>query len=156
MCSFLFWIYPCILFPSGSWEHTVAHSTEKSWIRILAVLQDRWLAVGLTPRAILHQSPKTVCFHLCINVRSFRARLLKRLWGNLVSQFWHFISIKHKKCKKWYISAHWPEWICFQSVSDVGKIILVRHGMFFSGHVVIFQLGESTLNITHTIPISYF
>lgn len=88
--------------------------------------QDCWLAVALTLRAILHQSPKTVCFHLCMNVRSFRAGLLERLWGNPVSQFWHLISIKHKK---WYICGNVSNQILVWVVT-----LLHLDEMFFSGH----------------------
>lgn len=38
-------------------------------------------------------------------------------------------------------------------MSDVVKMIPVRHGRFFSGRVVIFQLGERTLSIVHPISI---
>lgn len=107
----------------------IAHSTEKIWMRILALLQNHWLAVALTSRATLHQSLKTVCLHLCMNVRSFRARLLERLWGNPVSQFWHLITIKHKE---WCISADWLEWDWFQLHSAVA--CCAQMVCFFSGH----------------------
>lgn len=99
----------------------IAHSTEEMWIKIPAILKNLWLAVALAPGAILHQSPKTVCLHLCMNVRSLRARSLERLWWNPVSQFWHLISIKHKKrC----ICADWLDWkdsgiLPFFSLRDV-------------------------------------
>lgn len=133
----------------------VVHSTEKIWIRILAVLRDHWLAAALTPGAILHQSPKTVCPHLCMNVRSFRARLLERFWGNPVSQFWHLISIKHKKC---YIFADWLGWKCYQSDSGVRNIIALRVcGMFLSlAMVVWFFSEESQVRYMHFVIFIFF
>lgn len=91
-----------------------AHSTKKMWIAIRAILQHCWLSVALNPS---HQSPQTVRLHLYMNVRSFRARLLERLWGNPVSQFWHLISIKHRNCY-----ADWLEW----KDSVVSNIILLK------------------------------
>lgn len=85
----------CFFFPLVS--ENFRHLAKKILIWILAVVFDHWLAVALTPRAMLHQSRKTASPYLSMNVKSFRARLLERLWGNPVSRFWHLISIKHKR-----------------------------------------------------------
>lgn len=122
----------------------IAHSAEEMWIKIPAILKNLWLAVALAPGAIWHQSPKTVCLHLCMNVRSLRARSLERLWWNPVSQFWHLISIKHKeRC----ICADELDW------KDSGILPFFFHlkmflFLLFLRSGLIFQLGKKALIIT--------
>lgn len=84
-CSGLNLFY--LLFSCFLWTLTDTWQRKKIWLWSLPIFQACWLAVALNPGAILHQSPKTVCLHLCMNVRSFRARLLEGLCGNSVSQF---------------------------------------------------------------------
>lgn len=99
-------------------------TTQELRIKIPAVLQRRWLAAAAAPGAILHQSPKTVCLQLCMNVRSPRARSLERLWWNPVIQFWHLISIKHEeRCS----SADWRDW----KDSGACKLFYVWRGMLY-------------------------